>query len=154
MYQWIAKQKIRAGFDNINACNFDAVVENFAPNIHFTFAGHHAIGADLNKRESVRNWFDRLHELFPDLHLNITRISVAGLPWDMRATTEFDVHATLPNGEPYHNRGVQVVRILFGKVIEDYIIEDTLRLSQALGVIRESGNALAGNDPLIDIVTA
>ena len=150
MYQMIAKHQVRKAFSYINQGNFDKAIANFAPHIRFTFAGHHAIGADLNSRQSVRHWFDRLHEIFPDLKLTIDRISVSGLPWDMMVTTEFDVYATLPNRQAYHNRGVQVLRIRFGQAIEDHIIEDNLLVADALQVIREFGNPIADAMPIHD----
>ena len=153
MYQLIAKWQIRKVFGYINAGNFDAAVANFSPNIRFTFAGDHAIGADLHKRESTRLWFDRLHEVFPGLKLTIRRMSVAGLPWDMVVTTEFDVHEQLPNQEIYQNQGIQVVRIRFGRAIEDHIIEDTQRLTHALQVLRECGKSIANAAPLKDSPT-
>lgn len=150
MYQQIAKWQVRKAFQQINAGDFDAAVSTFAPDIHFTFAGDVALGANLNSRESVRGWFERLHEVFPGLTLTIKRISVSGLPWDMVATTEFDVYAPLPDGQDYHNHGVQVVRIRFGQAIEDHIIEDTLKLSDALQVLREHGKSVADAQPLRD----
>lgn len=152
MYQFIAKWQIRKAFQHINAGDFDAVVQDFAPDIRFTFAGTHAIGADLNTRDSARKWFDRLHEVFPTLKVTPKRISVAGFPWDMVATTEFDVFDTLPDGQPYHNHGVQIVRIRFGRAIEDHIIEDTLLLNNALNVLRECGKSVADAPPIKDVI--
>ena len=149
MYQLIFKQQVTKGFQNISRANFDAVLSLFAPDIHFTFVGNHALGGDWHDRTMAKRWFERVHRLFPDLHLTPKQIQVAGWPWDVTVTTQFAIQATLPDKSPYHNEGVQILRIRWGKIVDDYLIEDTQLLSAALTKIAASGNAEAGEGPLI-----
>jgi ketosteroid isomerase-like protein len=144
MYGWIFKQQIRQGFQNISRANFDEVLKVFAPDVHFHFVGNHALTADVHSRESVRAWFDRVHRLFPDLHITPRHIRVTGLPWNVTAITQFDVQATLPGNLPYRNQGIQILRIRLGKIVDDYLIEDTQLLDSALSQIANAGNAEAG----------
>ncbi len=143
MYQIIFKQQVAKGFQNISHANFDAVLKLFAPDIHFTFVGHHSIGGDWQDRNIVKQWFDRVHRLFPDLQLIPLHIHVSGWPWDVTAITQFEVKATLPDGRLYRNQGVQILRIRLGKIVADYLIEDTQLLLAALDQIAQSGNAEA-----------
>lgn len=144
MYQLIFKQQVRKGFENISKGNFDAVLSIFAPDIHFTFVGDHALGGDWHSREMASRWFERVHRLFPDLKITPRHIHVSGLPWDAKVVTQFDIQATLPDKSQYRNQGVQILRIKWGKAVDDYLIEDTQLLSAALGKIAASGNAEAG----------
>lgn len=46
--------------------------------------------------------------------------------------TRFRVEATLGDGTPYRNEGVQWVRLRWGRMVEDYVLEDTVRLAEAV----------------------
>ena len=149
MYQFIFKRQVAKGFEHISHANFDAVLSIFAPDIHFTFVGNHALGGDWHNRDMAKRWFERLHRLFPDLQLTPKHIRVTGFPWDVTMVTQFEVRATLPDKSPYQNEGVQVLRVRWGKAVDDYLIEDTQLLSAALAKIAASGNVEAGEGILI-----
>ncbi len=150
MYQWIAKRQIRRGFQQISSGDYEAVLPMFAPDVHFTFAGSHALGANLHSREGTREWFARVHRIFPGLKLEAKRIFVSGPPWDMVITTELRVSDTLPDGSAYGNNGVQIVRIRFGQIIEDHLIEDNIVLADVLERLIALGQAEAASNPLTD----
>jgi ketosteroid isomerase-like protein len=143
MYQLIFKQQVAKGFQNISHANFDEVLKLFAPDIHFTFVGDHALGGSWRDRNIVKQWFDRVHRLLPDLQLRPLHIQVSGWPWDVTAITQFEVRAALPDGSLYRNQGIQILRIQLGKIVEDYLIEDTQLLVAALDQITQSGNTEA-----------
>jgi ketosteroid isomerase-like protein len=132
MYQWIAKRQIRQGFAQISAHDFDKLLSVFAPDVHFTFAGQHVMQADYHDLAQVRVWFDLVHRLFPTLKIEAKRIFIAGWPWDMWATVQFHVSDTLPDGNLYDNNGVQMLRIRFGRIVEDHLLEDTKVLDNTL----------------------
>lgn len=148
MYQFIAKQKVRQGFQQISQADFAPLLEQFAPDIHFTFAGDHAMAGNFHTREAVHQWFDRVHHLFPDLQLVPDRIFVAGPPWDMVVTTQWHVSASLLDGTPYKNNGIQVLRIRWGKVVEDHLIEDTQLLVGVLQRLAGQGMTEASAPPI------
>jgi hypothetical protein len=62
---------------------------------------------------------------------------------NVSVTIQFEVQATLPDGSPYRNMGVQILRIWFGTIVEYYLIENTQLLISALNRIAPSGNAEA-----------
>jgi ketosteroid isomerase-like protein len=64
-----------------------------------------------------------------------------GLPWNTKIAVRFGVDATLPDGSAYHNEGMQYLRIVWGRIIEDRLYEDTDLLRRALLTI-ESRAAL------------
>jgi ketosteroid isomerase-like protein len=148
MYQLIAKQKIRQGFQDISHANFDPLLKQFAPDSHFTFAGNHALAGEFHNREAVQEWFNRVHRLFPKLQLVADHIYVSGPPWDMVVTSRWTVSDTLSDGHMYRNHGVQIVRIKMGMVVEDHLIEDNQILVATLDHLAKLGVAEAANGPL------
>ena len=149
MYQLIAKQKVRQGFKDISAGNFEPLLKQFAPDIHFTFAGNHALAGEFHEREAVRQWFNRVHRIFPRLQLVPNRIFVSGPPRDMVLTTQWTVSDTLPDGKTYENHGIQLLRIRMGVVVEDHLIEDNQILVATLDHLARLGVNEATNGPLV-----
>lgn len=148
MYHQIVKQILRQGFRDISQGNFEKLLENFADNVHFTFTGQTALGADVHRKADVRQWFKRVHEIFPKLQIEAEHIYVMGFPWDTVAVVQFTVRDTLADGTIYENQGVQIVRIVWGKVVEDHLKEDTLYLSQVLEKLAAQGLQAASLAPL------
>ena len=73
-----------------------------------------------------------MHELFPDLAIEPEAIVVNGPPWSITVATRFRVTATLADGEPYFNRGMQYLRLRGPRVLEDRLYEDTEILRAAI----------------------
>jgi ketosteroid isomerase-like protein len=139
MYHQIVKQILRQGFQDISQGNFEKLLNNFADDVHFTFTGQTALGADVHSKEAVRQWFQRVNRIFPNLQIEAKQIYVMGFPWNTVAAVQFVVTDTLADGTKYENHGVQIVRIVWGKVVEDYLKEDTLYLSQILEKVAAQG---------------
>lgn len=149
MWWWIANNQVKKGFEHISRGDFEPVLKLFASDVHFTFAGEHALGADVHIQQGARDWFARVHRIFPGLKIEAKRIFVAGLPWDMIVTTQFHVSDTLPDGTRYDNHGVQILRIRFGKIVEDHLLEDNLILTDALQRLSKLGIAEASASPFV-----
>lgn len=143
MYHAIVKRIIRNGYRQISRGDFEPLLAQFAPHIHFTFSGQHAMTGDFHRRETVRQWFERVHRFFPNLQIEAQRIVVSGMPWNTWAAVHFTVRDTLPDGRAYHNHGTQFLRIVWGKVVEDHLLEDTQTLVEALRCLGEQGHAEA-----------
>jgi ketosteroid isomerase-like protein len=148
MYHRIVRRKIEQGYAQISGRNVEPLLAQFAPDIHFTFAGQHALGADLHSRDGVRQWFQRVAQVFPGLQIRAERIFVSGPPWNTVVTTQFAICDTLPDGSRYENRGVQIARLVWGRVVEDYLTEDTQTLVQTLQRLTQLGNRAADAGPL------
>jgi ketosteroid isomerase-like protein len=65
------------------------------------------------------------------------QIVVDGLPWNTTTATRFWVDATMPDGTLYHNEGIQFLRIVWGRIVEARVYEDTDVLKNALLRMRE-----------------
>jgi ketosteroid isomerase-like protein len=151
MYHQMVKRIIHKGFADISRADFEPLLKQFAPDVHFTFAGEHALAADFHSRETVRQWFHRLHCLFPGFRIEPRRIIVNGFPWNTVAAVQFVVEAPLPDGTAYRNYGVQIVRIVWGRVVEDHLVEDSQLLADTLrsmSMTEAKAGRLRDNEPV------
>jgi ketosteroid isomerase-like protein len=123
---------VRRGYAQLSAGDFDAVVKTFHPSAVLRFSGDHAMAGEQRGIDAVRAWFDRVHGYFPDLRIEPDQIVVDGWPWDTRVATRFRVSATLADGRPYANEGMQFLRLRWGRAVEDYLYEDTQKLAAEL----------------------
>jgi ketosteroid isomerase-like protein len=148
MYHHIVRGIVAQGFRDLSQGKFENVLRQFAPTVIFSFAGDHALGGEWRSSEEVRLWFQRVHRLFPDLMIEPLEITISGLPWNTVVVTRFRIKATLSEGLPYSNEGVQFLRIRWGKIIEDRLIEDTEKLCRALEYLAQHDMNEAGMPPL------
>jgi ketosteroid isomerase-like protein len=135
MYHRVVKTNLRKTFAAVSRGDGKTVMRAFAPDATLFFAGDHPLGGTFQGRPSIRGWFERLFATFPDLHLEPVKIVVEGFPWDTSVATRFTVTATLPTGETYTNEGMQLLRIQWGRVVEERLYEDTQVLSKALDTV-------------------
>ena len=149
MYKFIVKQLVRRGFQQMSQGNFEEVLKLFQPTIHFVFPGTHALAADLHDVQLVRQWFQRFSRIFPGLQFELQTILVNGWPWNTVVATRFIVRATLKDGRPYRNAGGQFIRIRWGRIVEDYLYEDTQTLANELQREAQQGVEEAKAAPLI-----
>jgi ketosteroid isomerase-like protein len=134
MYRLVVRWIVRQTYRRLNQEEYDKVVPQFAPSARFLFAGDHVLGGERRGREQVRAWFRQVFELFPDLRLEPDQILVGGWPWNTWVSVHFRVRATLRDGTPYQNEGMQLLRLRWGRAVEDCLFEDTQRLAAALEV--------------------
>ena len=148
MYKAVVKKKTRAVYAALSRGDYEAVLGSFASEVLFQFLGDHPLGGRLRDRELIRRWFQRYFGLFPDLRIEPQSIVVDGGPWDTRVATRFVATATLPDGRPYVNNGMQFIRLRWGRVVEDFLYEDTQALTTALAGLAAAGNTEASAAPL------
>jgi len=150
MYHSIVRKIITQGFRDLSRGNYEAVLKRFSTDVHFFFEGEHAMGSELHSLPAVRRWFQRVLQLFPGLQFDVRQVIVSGWPWDTVAVTQLQVAATLRNGQPYRNSLVQIVRLRWGRVIDDYLLENTQMLVAALEQQAQAGIAEALAAPIHD----
>ena len=146
MYHFIVRRVVQQGFRQLSRADFEAVLKNFAQDVTFSFGGQHSLSGSWCGVPAVRLWFGRLHHFFPELQLEPNRILVSGWPWNTLVVTFFSVRAVLSDGQAYENDGIQVLRLRWGQVFEDHLVEDTVRLAQALTV--QAGEEKVGGAPV------
>ncbi|MEO8394654.1 MAG: nuclear transport factor 2 family protein [Chloroflexota bacterium] len=150
MYYRIVRQTIEQGFRRFNQGDPDGILSKFAPNAHFRFFGNHAMGANLSNATAIRAWFERILRLFPGIQITPTDLKISGMPWDTLVVAQLAIRATLSDGRPYENTAMQMLRLRWGKVIEDLIYEDTYILINELENMARQGIAEALAQPIAD----
>jgi ketosteroid isomerase-like protein len=144
MYHAIVRNKLRSVWRVINTGEYEAAVRQAAPNLAFRFLGDTALGADLTGRDEFRAWFGRVFEIFPGISFEVRDVIVAGWPWNTTFAVRLVVRAPLADGTAYENEAVQWGRLRWGRLVEDIVQEDTLRLADALRRQADAGRRANG----------
>lgn len=140
MYHAIVKRIARKNFLRVNQKDFDTILNDCAPDIHHRFGGSHALGGERYGREALGHWFGRLRRLGKHLTLSVEDVWVKGLPNDTTVIIRWSATDVLPDGAPYRNRGVHIVRMRWGKVLDidahedSQVVAENLEKQAALGV--------------------
>ena len=148
MYHSIVKRIARKNFLRVNDKDYDALLGDCAPDIHHRFGGNHALGGERHDREALRQWFGRLGRLAPHLTLTVEDIWVKGLPHDTVIIIRWSATDTPPDGFPYRNHGVHIVRMKWGKVVAIDANEDSQAVAENLARLAAMGIAEAGAAPI------
>ena len=148
MYHFIVKKIIIQGFQDLSTENYDAVLKRFSPDVHLLFEGEHALGSDIQGIQAVRQWFQRVLRLFPGMQFKVKQVIVSGWPWDTKVVTRLQVEAVLQNGQVYQNSLVQIVQLHWGRVVDDYLLENTQKLVDTLKTVAQLGMEEAVASPI------
>lgn len=133
VYHTIVRTKVRRLWARIaETGDFKLAVALAAPDVRFRFVGDPPFGAELRGRDEFARWFEQAQENLPGLRLRPTDIVVKGWPWNTTVVVRLTISATLADGTAYSNEGVQWVRLRWGRMVDDYVLEDTARLAAAL----------------------
>lgn len=149
MYHAIVKRIARKNFLRVNQKNFDAILGDCAPDIHHRFGGTHALGGERHDKEALARWFDRLGRLGQHLTLTVEDVWVKGLPNDTTIIMRWSATDELPDGSSYRNRGVHIIRMRWGKVVDIDAHEDSQAVGSNLARQAELGVAEAAADPIV-----
>jgi ketosteroid isomerase-like protein len=144
MYKFIVKQIVRRTLARLSAGDYEAVLKQFGPRSRFLFAGDHALGGERRGQDEVRAWFQEMLRLFPGIRIEPRDVVVNGWPWRTTVANHLAIRATLADGREYRNEGMQLLRLRWGRVVEDLIYEDTLKLDAELKRMRQADAEPAG----------
>jgi ketosteroid isomerase-like protein len=137
MLRAIVASQVRKGYGRVSTGRFDELLEDFADDAVFQMMGEHQLGGERRGKAAIREWFDEMHRLFPDLKLEPITVVASGPPWNIHAATRFRVTSAQAN---YVNEGMQFMHLRWAKVVEDRLFEDTQLLAEAI----ERQSAAAG----------
>jgi ketosteroid isomerase-like protein len=149
MYHAIVKRIARRNFERVNDKDYDALLADCAPDVHHRFGGNHPLGGERHDRETLRRWFERLGRLGPGLTLKVHDVWVKGLPHNTTIIVRWTGTQTLPDGSPYENHGVHVIRMRWGKVVDIDAHEDSQVVAESMAVLAAHGVAEATADPIV-----
>jgi ketosteroid isomerase-like protein len=131
MYRKIVAARTRAVWRSINARDLDAPWKMAAEDMRFTFVGVTPLGATLVGRDKFRDWLAAVFDRFPDITFDLREVIVSGWPWHTRIAVRIAIAATLVDGTRYENEAVQWLTLRWGRMIDDWVLEDTLALGDA-----------------------
>lgn len=133
------KAFVRHWFDNFVSGNFEAQKEMMAPDhrLHFPLSPEPMdpethIGANRGFKAAV-----------PDLHFTIEDQIAEGdkvvTRWTARGTHKGEFQGLPPTGNAIEFRGINIMRVVDGKNVEEWDAFDTLALMQQLGAVPPAG---------------
>ena len=150
MYRRIVTNILSTTFAGLSRGDISAITRQLAPTCEHYFIGHHALSGTRHTSLSIKRWYARLLEVFPDIHFTLHRIDVSGPPWRTLATVVWTETNTGTDGVRTENDGVNVIEIRWGKVYRVAIYTDTTRLLKTLDRLADAGNASAHAAPIVD----
>ncbi|MEV8632136.1 nuclear transport factor 2 family protein [Streptosporangium sp. NPDC051023] len=145
MYHAIVRSVVRRTWRKVNTGDYEAAVSMAAPDLRFRFVGDTALGADVRGPEAFRAWFARFTEHLPGVRLRLVDVVAGGWPWNTKVAVWLQVAGTLEDGTPYRNIAMQWVTLRWGRMVDDIVVEDTLKLDAALR--RQQRHLLATAQP-------
>ena len=149
MYHAIVKRITKKNFERVNQRDFDSLLKNCVPNIHHRFGGTHALGGERHDREALGRWLGRLVRTATKLHLTVTDIWVKGLPHNTTIIVRWTATDELPDGSPYHNHGVHIIKMSWGKITDIDANEDSQAVANSLKMRAAYGIKEALAEPII-----
>jgi ketosteroid isomerase-like protein len=149
MYHAIVKRIARKNFLRVNQKDYDSLLKDCAPNVHHRFGGTHALGGERHDKEALGLWLGRLGRLGPGLTLTVQDVWVKGLPHNTVIIVRWSATDTLPDGSPYRNHGVHIIRMRWGKIVEIDANEDSQAVAESLKMRAEYGIAEAAAEPIV-----
>jgi ketosteroid isomerase-like protein len=146
MYHAIVKRIALQNFLRVNQKDYVPVLKDCSPDVHHRFGGHHALGGERHDRDALGRWFERLGRLAPTLQLTVHDVWVKGWPWNTTVIMRWSAVQDLPDGSPYDNHGVHIIRMRWGKVFDIDANEDSQLVAASLQIWAANGvkEALAG----------
>lgn len=120
-----------------NFSNLDELVANDIV-VHTSTPGDEIRGA-----AGIRQFYTMLRDAFPDIHFTVEDQIAAGdrvvTRWTASGTHRGEFMGVAPTGRRVRVSGVDIDRIVGGKVVECWPITDYLHLLQQLGAVPEPG---------------
>ena len=150
IYRRIVERQLRRAFEALNRGDHAPVLAAFGMPVEHVFFGEHALGGARHEMAALVAWYARLKSIFPDLHFDIDRVAVTGMPWNTIALVEWRDRFTLPDGSQRGNQGVHALRLAWGKVVSLRVYCDTQKLAVILREMQAQGVAQAGLAPIGD----
>lgn len=147
MYRTIVARRTRHVFDALNRADPGVLLAGLGRHPTHVMDGQHCLAGARHRPESIEEWYARLFRLFPDLRFDVDAVIVAGPPWRTVVAVQWRDNALAGS---YSNRGVNIIRLRWGRVESVDIYCDTARMALTLDDLARRGTADAGAAPITD----
>jgi ketosteroid isomerase-like protein len=148
MYKAIARRRARATFDALSRGDWEAAIEDVAPDVHHVFPGDNAIGGERHSKDAMARWFERVYRLIPELRFEVRNVAVKGPPWDMMVAVEWTDYGKAADGVPYENEGAHWIRLQRGKATYVHAFLDTEKVTAICNRLAADGVEEAAAEPI------
>lgn len=95
-------------------------------------------GEESQDRERLAEEIERNREAFPDMTFMVEELVAEGdtvaVRWSARGTHEGELMGMEPTGKAVTLRGMNFLHVEDGKIVEDWVIWDSLGMMQQLGI--------------------
>lgn len=148
MYHWYVERQVRTVFAQLSAGDWEPSIAAMPPELRHVFPGDHALGGERRTREGMRRWFTRLYTIFPDLRFEVEAVLVRGWPWDTTVAVQWTDRATPPDGIPYTNVGMHLLRLRRGRLVSLQVYLDTQKVAEVCDRLAAGGMTEAAAPPI------
>jgi steroid delta-isomerase-like uncharacterized protein len=104
---------------------------------------HPANPGPMRGREAVQGMLSAFRAGFPDLNMTVEDAFGSGdkavVRWHMQGTHTADLFGIPPSNKKVNVNGISIVRVAGGKIVEDWVSEDTMGMMQQIGVVPTQG---------------
>lgn len=140
MYHLIVKKRLIKSFKALNEGRYEVITKQFhqTKSTHF-FSGNHPLSGTRTKYQDIILWYERLRLLMPDLTFSISIINVKGLPHHTTAYIHWTDTLTDREGNLYHNKGLHIITLKWGKVVGLEVYCDTDYLNKYIEALVRQG---------------
>ncbi|GAA4545886.1 nuclear transport factor 2 family protein [Amycolatopsis samaneae] len=132
-YHYVVTRIVRRTWDRVNAGDVDAPARLAAPDVRFAVAGDTVLGGSWRGRDALRDWLRAFAGRFTRLHTRVEDVAVSGWPWRTRVAVRLTVEGTLTTGAGYRNDATQWLTLRWGRLTDDWVLEDTKVVDAGLG---------------------
>jgi len=133
---YIAKKKVISAVAAMNRHDYKAVIADWSKNCVFVYPGNVPASGRIEGITEIEKWFKVFFEQFPGIEFTIKNICCENI-FDFTGSNVLAMHweivLTNRDGNKFHNYGITLIIIKFGKVIyvQDFISDtgDVFRAS-------------------------
>lgn len=125
---FIARSKIRSGFNSLNQHDMDTFLAAWADDATFIYPGNLSVSGEIKGKKAIEEWFRKFMEQFPQVNFTLKHICLQNI-FDMVGTNHVAVHwdtkLTNRDGKEFQNSGVTTINLKKGKavLVRDYIYD-------------------------------
>ncbi|MFQ6046928.1 MAG: ester cyclase [Gemmatimonadales bacterium] len=136
------KALVRRYYEMLDKGDMDAIAELFAEDILWRFSGMGALD-----KKGIEGLIQGFRTAFPDMRHTLDAQTAEGdwvtTPLTFTATHKGDMMGVPPPGKRVDVRGINVHRVVEGKIVEAETVVDMLGLMQQIGAIPVPGQSSA-----------
>lgn len=132
MYAWCVKKMTTLAFSRLQAGDATFATSLLADGVRFRFPGKNPFAAELSGKADNQEWLRRFAHFRPEFEIH--DVIASGMPWDIRASIHFSDRIGAPDDpDAYCNEGVCIVRLRWGRVVEEKVFLDTQAVADFFG---------------------